>query len=295
MTYYRRVGDIPRKRHSLHRVDGAVAAEEMVGEEGFSGPSSLLYHRHSPSAIVSIDDAGIDAAVVHAEPAGRPAPPADDEAAGRAGRRRARRGLRCSATTTCSCSYVTATTTSPLYRNAVGDELVYVQSGSATLESVFGSLAVGGRRLRRRADRRDASLGRRRRTPRLSSCSCCQSRSHIHIPPKYLTPTGQLADGSPYSRARPARPGRPAARRRRGRRGARAHPCRVRPSRPPRPPLRRRRLGRLRLPVGVEHPRLRADRRARSTSRRRCTRRSPAPASSSARSCRATTTSTPTP
>ena len=38
--------------------------------------------------------------------------------------------------------YVTATTTSPLYRNAVGDELVYVQSGSATLESVFGSLPV---------------------------------------------------------------------------------------------------------------------------------------------------------
>ena len=60
MTYYRTVGDIPRKRHTLHRVDGAVAAEEMVGEEGFSGPSSLLYHRHSPSAIVSIDDADVD-------------------------------------------------------------------------------------------------------------------------------------------------------------------------------------------------------------------------------------------
>ena len=33
-------------------------------------------------------------------------------------------------------------TTSPLYRNAVGDELVYVQSGEATLESVFGRLPV---------------------------------------------------------------------------------------------------------------------------------------------------------
>ena len=142
MTYYRRVGDIPRKRHTLHRVDGAVAAEEMVGEEGFSGPSSLLYHRHSPSAIVQ-----------HRRRRHRPT-------------RRSRRTSRWPRTT-CgrrSCRphpgdavtsrtallgnddvqllYVTATTTSPLYRNAVGDELVYVQSGSATLESVFGSLPV---------------------------------------------------------------------------------------------------------------------------------------------------------
>ena len=55
MTYYRRVGDIPRKRHTLHRVDGEVCPEELVGTEGFSGPSSLLYHRRSPSAIASIE------------------------------------------------------------------------------------------------------------------------------------------------------------------------------------------------------------------------------------------------
>ena len=294
MTYYRRVGDIPRKRHSLHRVDGAVAAEEMVGEEGFSGPSSLLYHRHSPSAIVSIDDADIDAADVHAEPAGRPAPPAHDEAAGGAGRRGD--GAHCAARQRRRAAARTSRrrTTSPLYRNAVGDELVYVQSGEATLESVFGSLPVSA------GDYVVVPTGVTHRwvvgaTPAAVELLVLQSRSHIHIPPKYLTPTGQLADGSPFSRARPARPRRPAARRRRGRRGARAHPRRVRPPRPPRPSLRRRRLGRLRVSVGAEHPRLRADRRAHSTSRRRCTRRSPAPGSSSARSCRASTTSTPTP
>ena len=55
MPPYRRVGDIPRKRHTLHRVDGKVAAEELMGEEGFSAASSLLYHRHSPSALRSIE------------------------------------------------------------------------------------------------------------------------------------------------------------------------------------------------------------------------------------------------
>ena len=59
--------------------------------------------------------------------------------------------------------------------------------------------AGGGRRLRRRADRRDPSLGRRRRTP---GCRAARPRSRAATSTsrrKYLTPTGQLADGAPYS------------------------------------------------------------------------------------------------
>ena len=118
-----------------------VVAEEMVGEEGFSGPSSLLYHRHSPSAIVGIEAADVDApaftpnqpvAPYHLRTTKLPAGPADAVTS-----RTALLG-----NDDVQLSYVTATTTSPLYRNAVGDELVYVQSGSATLESVFGRLPV---------------------------------------------------------------------------------------------------------------------------------------------------------
>ena len=122
MTYYRSVGDIPRKRHSLHRVDGAVAAEELVGEEGFSGPSSLLYHRHSPSAIVRIEDAAVTTAEFtanhpvtpyHLRTTKLPAGPGDAVTS-----RVALLG-----NDDVQLSYVTATATSPLYRNAVGDEL----------------------------------------------------------------------------------------------------------------------------------------------------------------------------
>ena len=53
MAHYRRFGDIPPKRHTQHRrPDGGLYYEELMGEEGFSSDSSLLYHAGVPSAIV---------------------------------------------------------------------------------------------------------------------------------------------------------------------------------------------------------------------------------------------------
>ena len=53
MAFYRQVGQVPRKRHTrFRRPDGGLYSEELVGEEGFSSDSSLLYHRGIPSAIV---------------------------------------------------------------------------------------------------------------------------------------------------------------------------------------------------------------------------------------------------
>src|SRR3982751_6420131 len=56
MPYYRSVGEVPHKRHTqFRRPDGGLYAEELMGQEGFSSDSSLLYHRHRPTAIVSAD------------------------------------------------------------------------------------------------------------------------------------------------------------------------------------------------------------------------------------------------
>src|ERR1700757_5249977 len=56
MSYYVQVGDVPRKRHIWHRgPDGNRLAEELMGQQGFNGASSLLYHRHSPSAITGVE------------------------------------------------------------------------------------------------------------------------------------------------------------------------------------------------------------------------------------------------
>ena len=54
MAHYRQIGTVPPKRHTQHRdPDGNLYYEELMGEEGFSSDSSLLYHRGVPSAIVA--------------------------------------------------------------------------------------------------------------------------------------------------------------------------------------------------------------------------------------------------
>jgi homogentisate 1,2-dioxygenase len=142
MPFYRRVGAVPPKRHTqFRRPDGGLYAEELMGEEGFSSDSSLLYHRHLPTAITAAE-------AVEREPvmlaANHPLKPrhlrthalkvGGDLVDGR---------LLLLANDDVRLSYVVADETSPLYRDAVGDEIVYVESGSAVLESVYGALAVG--------------------------------------------------------------------------------------------------------------------------------------------------------
>src|SRR2546423_15167234 len=56
MPYYRRVGEVPPKRHTQFRQpDGRLYAEELISQEGFSFSSSLLYHREIPTAIVKAE------------------------------------------------------------------------------------------------------------------------------------------------------------------------------------------------------------------------------------------------
>src|SRR5512146_2075780 len=55
MAHYRRMGNVPPKRHTQHRTpEGGLYHEELMGEEGFSSDSSLLYHRGLPSAIADV-------------------------------------------------------------------------------------------------------------------------------------------------------------------------------------------------------------------------------------------------
>jgi homogentisate 1,2-dioxygenase len=53
VPHHRSLGSVPPKRHTQHRTPGGgLHYEELMGEEGFSSDSSLLYHRGIPSAIV---------------------------------------------------------------------------------------------------------------------------------------------------------------------------------------------------------------------------------------------------
>jgi len=193
MPYYRSVGSVPRKRHTVHRIEGSVAFEELMGIEGFSGTSALLYHRHSPSAITRIEPVEAAVPAFHDNMPLRPhhlrtqqLPTADDAVLGR---------QPLLGNNDVSISWVAASATSGLYRNATGDELVYVQSGSAVLESVFGRLPV------RDGDYVVVPMSATHRwvaTDRVELL-VINARGHINVPSRYLNAAGQMLEGAPFS------------------------------------------------------------------------------------------------
>jgi homogentisate 1,2-dioxygenase len=194
VTYYRRVGEVPAKRHRFHTGDdGRRLAEELMGEEGFRGASSLLYHRHSPSALVGVEPHRPRAVELCANNPLLPwhvraseLPAGGDLVTGR-------RVL--FANDQVSLSWAAATTSSGLYRDAVGDELVYLQSGSATLESVFGALPV------RAGDYVVVPASTTHRwvleSPAVEAL-VVEATGHVGIPRRYRTETGQLREGAPF-------------------------------------------------------------------------------------------------
>jgi len=49
---YHQLGRVPPKRHvAFRRDDGGIHYEELVGNQGFTGPASLLYHLRLPTAV----------------------------------------------------------------------------------------------------------------------------------------------------------------------------------------------------------------------------------------------------
>jgi homogentisate 1,2-dioxygenase len=211
MAYYRRAGDVSRKRHTQHRrPDGGLYYEELVGEEGFSSDSSLLYHVGLPSALV---DARPWQLPDQATTPNLPLLPRHlrlhDLFVGQEWRAldavTGRRLVLANADV--RISYVVAGSPSPLYRNAVGDECVYVEQGRATVETVFGHLEVGAGDyvvLPRATTHRWVPRGEQ-----ALRAYCIEASSHIAPPRRYLSRYGQFLEHSPYSERDLRGPGDP--------------------------------------------------------------------------------------
>lgn len=200
MSFYRRVGSVPPKRHTQHRdAHGRLYYEELMGEEGFSGDSSLLYHRGLPPGIVDstvwdLPDQSTtpNHPLRHRHLRLHQLFPGDTPA--RADAVTGRRLLL--ANSDVRLAYVVAGQPSPLYRNAIGDELVYVESGAAVLESVFGSLSVHqGHQVvvPRATTHRWLPTG-----PDPLRAYVIEASSHLTPPKRYLSRFGQLLENAPY-------------------------------------------------------------------------------------------------
>ncbi|HVA59315.1 MAG TPA: homogentisate 1,2-dioxygenase [Mycobacteriales bacterium] len=196
MAFYRRVGEVPAKRHAaFRRPDGGLYAEELVGEEGFSSDSSLLYHRHPPTAILKAEAVAEDP-VSRATTPNLPLVPrhlhthqlstGGDVVTGR---------QLLLANEDVRISYLAAEAASELYRNAIGAEIVYVESGSARLETSYGVLDVVA------GDYAVIPTSTTHRwLPRESPLRALvvEARGHVHPPRRYLSPYGQLLEHAPF-------------------------------------------------------------------------------------------------
>ncbi len=193
MPYYRQVGEVPRKRHTVFDdAAGRRRHEELMGQEGFSSRSALLYHRNSPSAITAIEPVATHEANLEPDQPLTPRhvrtgalDPGDDLVLDR-------RVLFGNADV--QIAFASASGTGPLYRNAVGDELVYVQSGTARLESVFGALDVG------QGDYVviPGSTTHRWVHDEQVDVLIVESRGHVSPPRRYLSADGQFLEHAPY-------------------------------------------------------------------------------------------------
>ena len=143
MPFYHRLGQIPRKRHLVfRRPDGGLHSEELVGNKGFTGPSSLLYHLRPPTTVESVR-ALRRTWPVEAGGGERPAPPPLPHRAGwQPGRARSSTACRCCSTPTWRSRSRGRRGTTSSTATAQGDEIVFVSEGRGALESAFGELAV---------------------------------------------------------------------------------------------------------------------------------------------------------
>ncbi len=200
MAHYQQRGSIPPKRHTRHgRPEGGICYEELMGEEGFVSNSALLYHRRPPSAIV---DARAWELGRQLRQPNRPLlarhlrlhelfPGKEWKALDAVTGRRVVLG-----NDDVRISYVACGAPSPLYRDAIGDECVFVEGGNGLLETAFGPVGLGP------GDYAVIPRGTLHRIVPSSNEAlrlyCIESSGHIAPPKRYLSRFGQFLEHSPY-------------------------------------------------------------------------------------------------
>jgi homogentisate 1,2-dioxygenase len=196
MPIYHRLGEIPAKRHVVFREGERFVYEELMGNKGFVGPSSLLYHLNRPTAVLRREEprwqhweaAGEDGLRMrHLRSARLP------RGGGVIGGRVPLLYNRDLAISVCRPDHAEEW----FYRNAQGDELIYVAEGGGVLESQLGELpfrqgdyVVIPRGILHRW-RLDAAAGP-------AYLLVVESAGYIRTPARYRNEHGQLLEHSPY-------------------------------------------------------------------------------------------------
>ncbi|MEC8610832.1 MAG: homogentisate 1,2-dioxygenase, partial [Bacteroidota bacterium] len=144
MPFYHKLGNIPRKRHTIFKKpDGGIYYEQLFGTVGFDGMSSLLYHTHRPTMVKDIKSVkdvspkiAIEKNLKSLSLKGFSVPPTDDFLESR---------VPVMVNNDCHISLAapTQSMTNYFYKNADCDELIFVHKGTGTLRTIVGNLKYG--------------------------------------------------------------------------------------------------------------------------------------------------------
>ena len=196
MPVYHQLGELPSKRHKVFRQpSGELYAEELVGNMGFTGPSSLLYHVRRPTAVRALHTVkqlywnGAESEPLrHRHFRTRQLEQASDVITER---------IPLLYNQDVSMEIVRPRdAASSFYRNAQGDEIVYISEGTGTLESPFGSIEFSN------GDYLVIARGilhRYRFTSNARVLLIVESAGYVRTPKRYRNEFGQLTESSPYA------------------------------------------------------------------------------------------------
>jgi len=195
MPRYHQLGELPSKRHKIYRQpSGELYAEELMGNMGFVGPSSLLYHVRRPTAVRALRNIR----QLHWECAA-PEPLRHRHFRTKQLSRRSnsvteRTPLLFNNDVSMEIVHP-AEELSSFYRNAQGDEIVYVSHGEGALESTFGSITFST------GDYLVIPRGilHRYRFNAETTLLVIESAGYVRTPKRYRNEFGQLLESSPYS------------------------------------------------------------------------------------------------
>ncbi len=141
--HYHTLGSIPKKRHTIFRQpDGRLYSEELFSTEGFSNNYSLLYHVFPPTRVKDIGkswsvapEVAIDNNMQHRSYATFDAKPEKDYLESRVPLLVNKDLYLGVAAPSASMDYY--------FKNADGDEMLFIHEGSGTLKTAFGSVPFG--------------------------------------------------------------------------------------------------------------------------------------------------------
>lgn len=194
MAFYARQGMLPGKRHTqFRRPDGGLYAEELISTKGFESVYSLAYHLQPPTATLEV--ARWERPMVRFLPndplknrhwfTGRL--PASGDAVS------ARTPIVGNDDMIVSVAHITDRM-DYFFRNSSGDELIFVQAGTGTLATPFGTIAY------RAHDFLHIPTGTtyQLQPEEPSNVLICESSGSIAIPSKFRNAFGQLHEHAPY-------------------------------------------------------------------------------------------------